>query len=89
MGLAATCAEPPLGPERRVGIVEQFIDAIVEPGGVAELEGGLQIVRLGGLGQLRQSGEDFLFREVDVLQRVVKQVVECLRFLGHDWSPLG
>src|SRR5579871_707738 len=49
------------------------------------LESLLQFVALCGFGHLGQRGQDFLFGEVDVLQRVVKQVVQ--RFVGglcHD-----
>ena len=42
------------------------------------LEGRLQLLVMSGFCQLGQSGEDLLFREIDVLQRVVKQVIKPL-----------
>jgi hypothetical protein len=35
-------------------------------------EGSFQIFRLSGVGHLRQRLEDFIFGEIDVLERVVK-----------------
>ncbi len=44
------------------------------------LEGRPQLIGVRGLRHLRQSSEDFLFREVDVLERIVKQILQCLLF---------
>src|SRR5262249_16571158 len=47
------------------------------------LEGSLQVFRLGSLCHLRKSGEDLLFRVVDVFQSLVKEVFKHLLFFGH------
>ena len=48
------------------------------------LEGCLQFSALRGLGHFREGAQDLLFRVVDVLERVVKQIVQRLRFFCHD-----
>jgi hypothetical protein len=51
--------------------------------GAVIFERGLEILALRSLCHLRQSGKDFLLREVDVLQGIVKQIVKCLRLFGQ------
>ena len=51
------------------------------------LERGPEVFRLRRLCHLGQRGQDFLFGEVDVLQRVEKEVLKCLVF-GHGRCPL-
>ena len=45
------------------------------------LKGGGEILGIRGLFHFRQRGQNFLFREIDVLQRLEKQLVELLGFL--------
>ena len=59
------------------------------------LKGGFQLLVLSRLRHLRQSRQNLLLREIDVLQGVVKQVIEIFRFFGQldppmelsEWSP--
>jgi hypothetical protein len=46
-------------------------------------EGSLELRRLGRLGHLRQGRQDFLFREVNILQGINKQVFQFFLF-SHD-----
>ena len=48
-------------------------------------EGGGEVLVLCGLHHLRQLTQDFLFGEVDVLEGVVKQVVQRLLFAQSQW----
>ena len=52
------------------------------------LERRPELVRLRRLRHLGQGGENFLLGEIDVLERVVKQVLERLGFFGHCLTPL-
>ena len=52
-------------------------------------ESRLQVLVLCGLCHLRKGGEDLLLGEVDVLQRVVKKLVERLWGLGHGMPPVA
>src|SRR5690242_6367185 len=66
----------------RVDLVEYLLEAFDVLLGLIFVfcEGGAQLLRLGRLGHLGQSSEDLLLGEVDVLQRVVEKVAECLLF---------
>src|SRR5947209_2704367 len=44
---------------------------------------GLELFALGGFCHFRQGRENFLLRKVDLLQRVMKELIELLRFLRH------
>jgi hypothetical protein len=50
---------------------------------VVFLECGAEVLILSGLGHLRQCGQDFLLRVVDVLQRIVEQFVKLLGLFCH------
>ena len=45
----------------------------------ALFECGFELFRLRGLGHFGQGAEDFLFREIDVVEGLVKQVLQVLR----------
>src|ERR1044072_1638046 len=53
--------------------------------GLVLLERSAQRIRVCGLGHFRQGSEDFLFGEVDVLQRVVEEILQRFLF-GHGGS---
>jgi hypothetical protein len=47
----------------------------------------LQFFAIGGLRHFGQRCQDLLLREIDVFQRVMKQLIELLRFFRHrDFS---
>ena len=48
-------------------------------------EGGFEFFGLRRLGQLWQGLQDLALGKIDVLQSIVKQIVEC--FPGHDAPP--
>src|SRR3954468_1236364 len=50
---------------------------------VVLLKGSLELLALSGLRHLWQGAQDLLLCEVDVLERVVEEVVEFFRFFGH------
>src|SRR4051794_16594553 len=50
---------------------------------VVLLKGSLELLALSGLRHLWQGSQDLLLCEVDVLERVVEEVVEFFRFFGH------
>jgi hypothetical protein len=50
-------------------------------------EGRLQLFILGSFRHFWQCREYLLFREIDVFQGVVKQLIELLGFFGHPLSP--
>src|SRR5512132_80899 len=58
-------------------------------GGRCLLERGLQFPVARGLRHLRQRAQDLLLGEVDVLQSVVKELVQFLRRFSHVLPPFG
>jgi hypothetical protein len=50
-------------------------------------ESSFQLFALGGLGHLRQGREYLLFREINILQRIMKNSSSCLGSLAIAVSP--